>query len=77
MAAAITTTSTTLEGQALEVARALQQAELAVTPATARPNRITLTPNLEDGEITIALTLPISMGGTGNSLAIQANPYLA
>jgi hypothetical protein len=78
MAAAFTTTATTLEGQVLELARQLQAGEQAFN--TANPNtpvnNATLTPDLEGQTIAIAINLPIAVSGTGNQLTVAATPYL-
>lgn len=62
MAASITTTATTLEGQVLEVAGKLQIAEEVYNLANpnATVNRVTVTPNIEAREISISVTLPIA-----------------
>ncbi len=75
MAAAFTTTSTSLEGQILELARELQELELA-EPADERPNRIGIAPDFEGLEVTITVTLPITLSGSGNNLTFSADTYL-
>jgi len=75
MAAAHTSTATTLEGQALEIARVLQEAELAIAEET-RPNRVSIVADLEAQEVTLTVTLPISLGGTGGEMSFVAGTYL-
>lgn len=77
MAAAITTTATTLEGQYVEVAIAMQNAEK--TAAAADPDfepRLTLAPDAEGGTLTISATLPVTLGGTAGNLSLTPQPYL-
>jgi hypothetical protein len=75
MAAAMVTTSTTLEGQFLEVARELLDAELAL-PVADRPGNITITPSFGRTTVNITGTLPITVSGVGNQYAFSANTYL-
>lgn len=75
MAAAITTTSTTLEAQFLEVAIALQNAEVALntTPVT---NRVTIAPGIEAGTTTVTATLPTVLSSSASGqLVLTATPY--
>jgi hypothetical protein len=75
MAAPFTTTSTTLEGQMLEVARELNDADLAL-PETERTGRTTMSFDFAALEVTIVQTLPITLAGTGNAITVSAAPYL-
>ncbi|AFY62088.1 hypothetical protein [Synechococcus sp. PCC 6312] len=75
MAAAHITTSTTLEGQILELARVAQLAELAV-PEEDRPDNITIQPDFEEQTVSLRVTLPIMISGAGGELTIEADEYL-
>lgn len=76
MAAAITTASTTLEGQALEIAIALQSAELSV-PEETRPNNIEVNFNTEDEQVSISINLPVNLSVVGGAPKFDAEVYLA
>ncbi len=76
MAAPITTTATTLEGQVLEVARSLQELELNIPPDN-RPNNVSIAPDFEALTVTISITLPIVLSGTGNQVSFAAGTYLS
>lgn len=71
MTAAITTTSTTLEGQFLEISRELELAEQAEGL-----NNISLSPNINSNSLTVTATVPITFSGTGNQLSIAASEYI-
>ncbi len=75
MSTPVTTQSTHLPGQILEVAEALQSAELQV-PETNRPNRIAIAFDVEALEVTITATLPLSMDGGANKVTFSASDYL-
>lgn len=75
MATAHTTTSVTIEGQLLELFRELQEQEAAI-PEDTRPNRVSLAFDLEGQQATLTATLPITLSGTGNQVAIAAGAYL-
>ena len=71
MAAAITTTAATLEGQLLEVARELELAEQA-----ASLNNITIALNVDNKTTTITARLPLTISGSGESLTLSAAEYI-
>lgn len=75
MAAAITTTATTLEAQLLEVAGALQEGELAL-PEENRPDNVQIAPDPESGTVTISATLNVDFSATAGALTFTAVPYL-
>lgn len=75
MAAAITTVSTTLEGQMLEVANALASAEKLITEPPI-PNRIAITPGYETNEIAINCTLPATYTAEGSGFLVEAEEYI-
>lgn len=75
MAAAVTTTSTTLEGQMFEIAREMQEAELAV-PEENRPNRVGFNVDVDALQVTITVQLPITFSGTGGAVQLAAATYL-
>jgi hypothetical protein len=76
MAASATLTANTLEGQALEIARIMQAAELAIAADT-RPNNVTIDPDLEALTVTISITLPVVLSGTGGAFTLSSGTYLA
>lgn len=71
MAAAITTTATTLEGQLAEIAGALQTAE-----AAENLNRVTVNFNAEAGSVVISANLPAVFGSSGAALSMTVSEYL-
>jgi hypothetical protein len=73
MAAAITTSATTIEAQALEVAAAMQLLEAAEDPVL---NRVTVQPNTEAGTVSITITLPVALGQTAGVVSYTAQEYL-
>lgn len=75
MAAAFTTTATTLEGQILELVREAQQAELAI-PADERPNNVTIAVDFEALQATLTVTIPITMSDTSSGIIVNAGTYL-
>ncbi|MDG2990561.1 hypothetical protein L3556_06375 [Candidatus Synechococcus calcipolaris G9] len=76
MAAAITTSATSLEGQALECIRELQSLELAI-PEADRPNNATIAVDFEALTATLSVTLPVTLNGAGAAISITASPYLS
>ena len=74
MAAAITTTATTLEGQAIEVLGKMQEAE-AADPAA--DNRVQINPDTENGQITATVVLPITFSVSGGSISQTVQEYLS
>jgi len=83
MASTATLTATSLEGQAVEIMRELQQAEdafiaagLAETPPVQRARRLSVNPNITAGTITYNLTLPITTTDSANGYTITVSPYL-
>jgi hypothetical protein len=75
MAAAITTTATTLEGQFFEISNAMQDAELAQPEAT-RPNRITVGFDTEALTYTVTASINVNTSGTGGNRIFTPVPYL-
>lgn len=76
MAASVTLQSTTLEGQLIEVAVLIQNAELAL-PIETRPDNIQITPDIEGGTITVTFSVPATatVNATGN-LTLVPSTYL-
>lgn len=75
MAAPITTTATNLVAQLLEVAGAVQAAELAI-PEETRPDNISFTPDTEGGTISISVSLPVTFSSAGGKISYTAVDYL-
>ncbi|KAM3099557.1 hypothetical protein ACKFKG_03200 [Phormidesmis sp. 146-35] len=75
MAAAITTTATSLEGQLVEVVRAIEAAEKAV-PETTRENRVSITLDVDNGRISISSTLNATISGSGGQIVFAPVTYL-
>lgn len=74
MAAPITTTATTLEGQLAEVASALQLAEKAVVDNP--QNRVAITFDVDNGELSIQATLPAVFSYSGSMASMSAAAYI-
>jgi hypothetical protein len=75
MAATVTLTATSLEGQVLEAASALQAAEASM-PTETRKNFITITPNPDGGFVQIVANLPATMVTAAGGLRLTADPYV-
>ena len=77
MAAAITTSATSIEGQALEVARELQVLEAAQSTADVPLNNVQIDTDIESGLVSITMTLPTALSGTGGAFTLSASEYLS
>ena len=78
MAAAITTTSTTLEGQLLEIIAAMQLLERDPAQNPNNTNGVTGTFNSETNAFTSTVNLPASVQiGTNGQLEVSATEYLS
>jgi uncharacterized protein YqgV (UPF0045/DUF77 family) len=75
MAAAIDTTATTLEGQLVEIALAMESAEKAMPEAT-RVNRVTVNVDVERGTLSISSQLETEIDGAGGTIEVSAVAYL-
>jgi hypothetical protein len=75
MSAAITTTATSLPAQALEVLSALQVAEAAST-AIEPPNNVDITTDVDNSQVTITVTLPVTFSASGTGIKFTATDYL-
>lgn len=75
MAAAITTTATSLEGQLYECALALVSAELAL-PIETRPDNAQVTFDVDNGTIAVAVSLASTMTVVSGQARFAAIPYL-
>lgn len=76
MAASITTTATTLEGQMLEVALAIQAKEALTVNTTGAVNNLQVTVDVEGGSVSIVSTLPATFTSSGGSLQVVPTAYL-
>jgi hypothetical protein len=78
MAAAIVTTATTLEGQALEVIGKLQQLEATYNIANPNTpvNRASISPNIENSEVSLTVTLPTTLAVSGGTYTETVVAYL-
>lgn len=78
MAASVATTAPTLEGQVLETVGNLQLAEAAFNAANPNNtvNRVTISPNIDGGEITFTVSLPILSTVVGGALTSTVAAYL-
>lgn len=78
MAASIVTTATSLEGQVLETVGKLQLAEEAynVLNPNETVNRVSISPNIETGEISLTINLPITSTVVAGSITSTAATYL-
>lgn len=76
MAAPITTTATSLEGQLFEVIQAMQLLELAI-PEAERPDQVTIAPDFEGLTATLTGTIPITFAtGANGKMEVLAGTYL-
>lgn len=80
MAAPINTTSTTLEGQLVEVLQAIESAERAyngTTPAPAEPkNQVSMSVDPESATIAGSFNFSCTVSGAGGTLNFATVPYL-
>lgn len=77
MAAALTTTSTTIEKQLFEVAGKIQELEQAAAEADpAFVPLLTLALDAEGGTVTVTATLPATIGSAGGVLSFTPDTYL-
>ncbi|WP_413176515.1 hypothetical protein [Anabaena azotica] len=76
MAASVTTTATTLEGQVFECVQKLQLAEQAITTEPI-PNNVTIAPDVDNLSVTLTVTLPMTFAvGTGGKMEITPTAYV-
>lgn len=75
MSTPVTTTATSLPGQLLEVAVALQAAEKASLLAEI-PDNISITPDTDNGTISISVSLPVALSAGVNKVSYTATDYL-
>lgn len=75
MAAAITTTATTLEGQLVEILREMESREQAVA-ADQRQNRVSVNISGDNSTLTASVLLATSTGGSGGQFAVSPVEYL-
>jgi hydroxymethylglutaryl-CoA reductase len=79
MAAAVVTTATTIEKQIVEVAaaiEALEKAAIAADTAGTFTPRLTLSTDVEAAEVTVSITLPAVVSGTGGTVSLVPEAYL-
>ena len=77
MAAAVTTSATSIEGQALEIARELQNLEAAQSTADIPLNNVQIDTDIENGLVSITMSLPVALSGTGGAVTLSASEYLS
>ena len=77
MAAPVSSTASTAEGQFLDVARELQILEAAQSTDETPLNNIQIDTAIENGTVTVSATLPITLGGSAGSLSVTAAEYLS
>lgn len=77
------TTATSLEGQLLECAREIKQAEdawiaagLALDPPQTRARRMSLAINPTTGVATISATVPLTETDAADGVSYAADPYI-
>ncbi|MFG6101670.1 hypothetical protein U2F10_05420 [Leptothoe sp. EHU-05/26/07-4] len=73
----MTTSATSIEGQALEVARELQVLEAAQSTADVPLNNVQIDTDIESGLVSITMTLPTALSGTGGAFTLSASEYLS
>jgi hypothetical protein len=78
MAAAITTSATTLEAQCFEVLKALDTAERTYNNAnpTATKNQVSVSLDAENGTISVSAQFQATVGGTAGTITLTPSPYL-
>lgn len=79
MAAAHTTTATTIESQIFEVAGKIQQLEVAAAAADTTgtfEQLMNIAVDAEGGTVTLAITLPVTVASTAGVLTFTPNEYL-
>ena len=76
MAAAITTSATIIEAQALEIVTALGELEKAQTTDLAPLNNVTIDTDLENDLVNITLSLPVAITTTSSGFSVAATAYL-
>jgi hypothetical protein len=79
MAAAITTTATTIEKQLFEVAGKIQELEVAAAAADTTGEfqpLMTVAVDAEGGAVTITATLPAAISSVGGVLTFTPDEYL-
>lgn len=76
MASAITTSASSLEGQAYEIALELLARENAL-PEDSRPDNAQVEFDTEASTVTITITLNTTLNLNGAEAQITVNPYLA
>lgn len=79
MAAAHTTTATTIEAQIFEVAGKIQELEVAAAAADTTgtfEQLMNIAVDAEGGTVTLAITLPATVASTGGVLTFTPNEYL-
>jgi hypothetical protein len=76
MAAAVTTSATLLEAQALEIVTALGELEKAQTTDLAPLNNVTIDTDLENDLVNITLSLPVAITTTASGFSVAATAYL-
>jgi hypothetical protein len=78
MAAAITTTATTLEGQLIEIAQAIEVKERAYNTANpATPvGSVSLALDPENAVISVSVSMAATVSGTGGAVSMSPTAYL-
>lgn len=77
MAAAITTSATTIEGQAMEIAAALQNLERDTAKNPDGLNNVTFSIDTDANSASISIAVPVTTAiGTAGKIEFVADPYL-
>lgn len=78
MAATVVLTATTLEAQILEIATKGQVAESNYNSLNPDDtvNRISITPDLENGNVQISISIPVTLSSAGDDLVLTAATYM-
>lgn len=77
MAAAVTTSASSVEGQFLEVARQIQTLEAAQSTADIPLNNLQIDTDIENNQVTVTATIPVALSGSGGALTLTASEYLS
>ena len=79
MAAPITSTATSLEGQLIEVAQAIEVKERAyntANPNLAQARSVALSLDPENGRISVSIAMAATVSGSGGAVSMSPTVYL-
>ena len=77
MAASVSSSATTLEGQFVDIAREIQALEAAQSTDEAPINNVQIDTDIESGTITVTATIPAVLSGSAGAVTLTAGEYLS